>query len=193
MNRKVILAGVLGGVAMFVWSSFAHMALPLGEAGISQITSNEEALLSSMRATLGENSGLYMFPAMGADRDMNAYERKLAGNPSGLLIYRPPGEKAMTPGQLVIEFLKETVAALIAAMLLANSSVRGFGGRVGFVAAIGLVAAIGTNISYWNWFHFPGTYTASAITIEFVGFLAAGAAIAAVLKSETLKSAPATA
>ena len=34
---RILLAGVLGGIMMFVWTSIAHMALPLREAGIDEI------------------------------------------------------------------------------------------------------------------------------------------------------------
>src|SRR5262252_7421646 len=100
MLRRIVLAGVLGGVAMFVWSSIAHMALPLGEAGLQEIP-NESELLGAMRAKLGESSGFYMFPAMAREGDrgaaMTAYTQKLAANPSGLLIYHPPGADTLTP------------------------------------------------------------------------------------------------
>jgi len=52
-----LVAGILGGIAMFVWSSIAHVVLPLGATGVSQI-SNEQPLLDSMHATLGQSSGL---------------------------------------------------------------------------------------------------------------------------------------
>jgi hypothetical protein len=42
MNR-IVLAGILGGLAMFIAGSFTHAVLPLGEAGMSQL-SNEEAV-----------------------------------------------------------------------------------------------------------------------------------------------------
>jgi len=47
---RILVAGVLGGIAMFVWTSIAHMALPLGEAGIGEIP-NESAMLSAMHTT----------------------------------------------------------------------------------------------------------------------------------------------
>jgi hypothetical protein len=34
---KIVLAGALGGIAMFIWASLAHMALPFGEAGLREI------------------------------------------------------------------------------------------------------------------------------------------------------------
>jgi hypothetical protein len=58
---RILLAGVLAGIAMFVWTSIAHMALPLGEAGINEIP-NESAVLSAMQSSMGDNAGLYIFP-----------------------------------------------------------------------------------------------------------------------------------
>ena len=54
---RILLAGVLGGIAMFVWTSIAHMALPLGEAGINEIP-NESVVLSAMQSSIGEKTGL---------------------------------------------------------------------------------------------------------------------------------------
>ena len=34
---KIPLAGIIGGIVMFVWTSIAHMAVPPGEAGINEI------------------------------------------------------------------------------------------------------------------------------------------------------------
>ncbi len=46
---------------MFIWSSIAHMALPLGEAGIREIPA-EETVLASLKFAIGETHGLYLFP-----------------------------------------------------------------------------------------------------------------------------------
>lgn len=37
MTRRILLAGVLGGLAMFLWASVAHMVLGLGSLGIQDI------------------------------------------------------------------------------------------------------------------------------------------------------------
>jgi hypothetical protein len=190
MPKRVLLAGILGGIAMFVWASIAHMVLPLGETGVREIP-NEPAVLSAMQAQLGTNSGLYLFPGMGLGPDatrqqknaaMQQYDQKLASNPSGLLIYHPPGAKALTPGQLATEFVTELLEALLAAFLLAHTRLAGFGARVGFVAVAGIMAAITTNIPYWNWYGFPTNYTAAYMAMQIVGYLAAGIVIAAVIK-----------
>jgi hypothetical protein len=36
------------------------------------------------------------------------------------------------------------------------------------------MAAIATNVSYWNWWGFPGAYTASYMFIQVVGFFLVG-------------------
>ena len=56
---RILLAGMLGGIAMFVWTSIAHVALPLREAGINEIP-NESVVLSAMQSSIGEKTG-HMF------------------------------------------------------------------------------------------------------------------------------------
>jgi hypothetical protein len=184
---RILIAGVLGGIAMFVWTSIAHMMTPLGTVGFSQIQ-DESALLSSMQSAIGEKPGLYMYPYV----DMNsadpetAYEEKAKTNPSGLLIYHPAGAGAgMTPGMLGVEFAKETVQALIAAFLLSLTAIAAYAMRVAFVVLIGASAAIATNVSYWNWYSYPLDYTLAQIAMETIAALAAGLVIAWIVRPQT--------
>ena len=39
---RVLVAGILGGIAMFVWTSIAHMVRSLGEAGIAEIPNAQQ-------------------------------------------------------------------------------------------------------------------------------------------------------
>ncbi len=190
MMKRILLAGVLGGIAMFVWSSIAHIVLPLGTTGIKEIP-NEQSVLAGMQSQLGTSSGLYMFPGMGLGPNptrqeqnaaMQQYDQKLAANPSGLLIYHPPGAKGLTPGQLVTEFLTELAEALLLALLLAQTSLATFASRMGFVIVAALMAAITTNIPYWNWYGFPASYTTAYMSTQLVGYLLAGMIAAVVLK-----------
>src|SRR5437588_12152785 len=62
---RIILAGILGGIAMFVWSSIAHMALPLGKTGVKELP-NQQAIFAALQAGLGDKGGgLYLFPGLG--------------------------------------------------------------------------------------------------------------------------------
>ncbi len=179
---RILLAGILGGIAMFVWTSIAHMALPLGEAGINEIP-NESALLSAMQSSIGDNAGLYIFPGLGVGKNatreakneaMKQMQQRVAANPSGILMYHPPGRQFAFGKSLVIEFSTEVLQAILVIWLLAHTHIGSFAGRVGFVLIAGILAAITTNISYWNWYGFPGVYTVSYILIEIVGFFLVG-------------------
>ena len=187
MNKRAILAALVGGVAMYAWSSIAHLVLPISRVGWNEIP-GEQPVLTALQTSLGRNPGLYMYPALGAD-SMDQYGRKLAANPSGVLIYFPPGRSAMEPGQLVIEFVSEMLFSLLAIFLLAQTSIKTFAGRVGFVTMVGFLASIATNIPYWNWYGFPTNYTLASITMQVVGFAAAGAAAAVVMKNRALRGA----
>jgi len=58
--------------------------------------------------------------------------------------------------------------------LVGQTQIASFGGRVAFILLAGILAAIGTNVSYWNWYGFPGAYTVRYMLIEVIGFLLVG-------------------
>jgi hypothetical protein len=186
---KLLVAGILGGIVMFIWTSIAHMALPLGEAGIGEIP-NESAVLSSMQSTIGEQSGLYVFPGPGVGKNATRQEKndamkhmveKMAANPSGILMYHAPGRPFTFGKWLGIEFGTELFEAILVVFLLAQTRITTFAGRVGFVLVAGILATITTNVSYWNWYGFPSAYTAGYMFIQIVGFFLVGIVAALVL------------
>jgi hypothetical protein len=83
---------------------------------------------------------------------------------------------------LIVEFVKEMVVSIVAALLLAQTILIAYSARAGFVGLIGLAAGLTTNVSYWNWYGFPGDYTATYAAIDIIGYIVAGLAIAAILK-----------
>jgi hypothetical protein len=186
---RILAAGVFGGVVMFVWTSIAHMALNLGEAGISEIP-NEPDVLSAMQSNIGQQTGLYIFPGLGAGKHPTRQEKneamkhmneKIAANPSGILMYHAPGRPFAFGKALGIEFGTELLEAILVVCLLALTGIASFAGRIGFVVVAGILAAITTNVSYWNWYGFPGVYTASYMLIEIIGFVLVGIVAALIL------------
>jgi hypothetical protein len=186
---KIVLAGVLGGIVMFIWTSIAHMFLPLGEAGIGEIP-NESAILGAMQSNIGDQTGLYIFPGPGVGKNATRQEKneamkrmpeKMAANPSGLLMYHGPGRPFTLGRWLGIEFGTEVLESILVVFLLAQTVIASFAGRVGFVLVAGILAAIATNVSYWNWYGFPCAYTASYMFIQIIGFLCVGIVAAFVL------------
>jgi peptidoglycan/LPS O-acetylase OafA/YrhL len=89
---------------------------------------------------------------------------------------------------LSVEFVTELIAAFLAVFLLAQTRLASYAARVAFVTVIGIIAAISTNVSYWNWYGFPGDYTAAYIFIQFVGFLCVGLVAAWVLKNRPARA-----
>ena len=195
---KILLAGILGGIVMFIWTSIAHMALPLGEAGLGEIP-NESAVLSAMQSNIGDQTGLYIFPGPGVGKNATRQEKneamkhmgeKIATNPSGILMYHPPGRPLVLGKLLGIEFVTELLEAILVVFLLAQTRIASFAGRVGFVLVAGILAAIATNVSYWNWYGFPCVYTASYMFIQIVGFFLVGIVAAFMLRKMSVRTAP---
>ena len=190
MTTRIFVAGILGGIAMFIWTSIAHLALPLGEAGIREIP-NEQSTLAPLQQSIGEKEGLYLFPGLGLGPNPTREQRKEAmrhmaekyrSSPSGLLVYHPPGRLLTFGNLLAVEFATELLEAVLAVWLLAQTRLVTFGSRVGFILVVGTVAAIATNVSYWNWYGFPTVYTASYIFIQIAGLLCVGLVAALVLQ-----------
>src|SRR5882762_5774560 len=194
---KILLAGIFGGIVMFIWTSIAHMALPLGEAGLGEIP-NESTVLSAMQSNIGEQTGLYIFPGRGLGKNATRKEKeeamkhmgeKIATNPSGNLMYHAPGRPLALGKLLGVEFGTELLEAILVVFLLAQTRIASFAGRVGFVLVAGILAAIATNVSYWNWYGFPCAYTVSYMLIQIVGFLCVGFVAALMLRKTTLRTA----
>lgn len=189
MTTRIILAGFLGAIAMFIWSTLAHTVLPLGEVGVREMR-GESAILDAFTANLGKGEGLYVFPGLGVGphpsaeakkEAMSHMSEKLANGPSGFLVYHPKRPLSI-PRLLGIEFVTELAQAILVVFLLAQTRLTTYGTRVGFVTIAGILAAITTNISYWNWYGFPKRYTASYMFIEIVGFFIVGLVSALILK-----------
>ena len=197
MTKRILLAGALGGLVMFVWGSLSHMVLGLGDSAIKQLPS-EEVVMAAMRDHISE-SGFYFFPGYKDTPDMTqeqkaaemqAWQAKFAAGPVGILIYHPEGRQALSPPQLLIELLSNIAAVTVGAFLLAWAAggLATYGARVLFVALQGLIASLAIDVSYWNWYGFPGNYTVGALADQVVGFGAAGLVLAKMIKKREEKS-----
>ncbi|HEY2034335.1 MAG TPA: hypothetical protein VGH02_11675 [Rhizomicrobium sp.] len=177
---RILIAALLGAIAMFIWMAIAHTVTPLGTTGFSQIP-NEGPVMSAMQTAMGDHAGLYFYPWVDP-KDPKMSEQMVAAEkagPHGLLVYNPAGQNLdadMMP-MLVKEFAKQFVQALIAAWI-ASMIMGGFTTRWLAVTGMFVSSAIAVNVSYWNWYHFPLDFTLAAIIMEVVSGIVAGAAIA---------------
>lgn len=183
MTEKILLAGILGGLAMFFWSGIAHVASPLAEVGISQIeVANEKPFLSAMDIVMKGRPGLYMFPGMAKGESQEAYAKKLETSSSGILLYAPAGARMLETTQMLVEILVEVVEALLLAFLLSKTSLSGFGPQFGFVLVAAVFGTMWTNMSYLNWYGFPLSYTLAYWFMQFVGMVIGGLVVIRVVR-----------
>lgn len=186
MGRRV-MAAIAGGIVVFVWSALSHMALPLGTAGIRSIP-NEERVAQAIRGTITEG-GLYFFPGFDASHAMTAEEQRTwteryRRGPSGILVVQPGGRDPMSTQQLVVELIADIFAAGVAAFVLGGLG-GSFVARASAVGLLGVFEWLDINVSYWNWYKFPTTYTVAALIEQVVGWTLAGLVMALILRGRT--------
>ncbi|MDQ0465673.1 hypothetical protein QO010_003462 [Caulobacter ginsengisoli] len=184
---RTLLAGLAGGIVMFIWLAGAHMS-PLAEIGVKEAPKGSAAV-AALDADL-KQSGFYMFPGSGltetstkAEQDaaMKAQMADMATKSFGIIVYNQPGTGFGMAPALIKEFIFDLVQALVVAFVVAGSTAATFGRRVGVASLIGFGALVATNSSYHIWYGFPLDYTLAYMFIGFVGYVVAGLAIAFVL------------
>jgi hypothetical protein len=178
MTKRILLAGVFGGIALFVWGGLAHEVLGLGNVGIQQLP-QQQPVMGALKASVPQ-SGFYFFPQI--DKSGKVAPENVGG-PYGIMIYNSAGAGAPLGAQLVREGLLNIVVALFAAYLLSLATgLTSYTSRVGFITLMGLTIGLLTNVQYWNWYEFPLNYTIAAVFTDFVGFLIVGLVAAGIVK-----------
>ena len=179
---RILIAGLIGGLVMFMWGAVSHMMLPIGEMGMKTPTEQASAL-----ATLGpstQGSGVYMYPSppkedWNDETKMKAFAESAKGQPYAFVIYQPGGNpvnQSMTPS-LVKQWGSDTLAAILAAWVLALGAF-GFAKRVLIAGALGLFAWVAIAVPFWNWYMFPTDFTIGTLLEQVIGWLLSGAGIA---------------
>jgi hypothetical protein len=164
---RIFIAGLIGGIVLFIWGAVAHMALPIGEMGM-KLASNQEATIAAMQSAGGQGAGVYMVPGMAPEtwRDeaaRNAFIEKYKDSPSAFVVYDPaanPAMSSMAPN-LVKQFVSDFLVALLAAWIM-GAGAFSFGTRVAMGGAMGLIAWLSVSVPYWNWYRFPMDFTIGA-------------------------------
>lgn len=179
---RSIVAGLIGGLVMFVWGVVAHMVLPLGEVGM-RLPVAEDTVLTALPTGLGERAGVYLLPALDPSRRsdpeaVKSYAAKSAASPYAFVVYQPKGVDftAMGP-QIVTQWASDTLSALALAVVLGWAGL-GFRRRLGLAAIVAVFAWLSTLVPYWNWYRFPLDFTLAALLEQLIGWLLAGAAMA---------------
>lgn len=188
MTARILIAGVLGGIVLFLWGAAWHMLVPDTSM---QYLSDSKPVQEALQAT-APGAGFYLFPARPmptglSEEQQKAEEKKMQEEwekgPSGVIVYLPSGGEAMSTKQLVIQFATDLACGLIAAMLLAAAAAScGYLRRVLFTALLGLLAFLAIALPQWNWYGFPADFTLSALVEQTVGFLLMGFFMALIIR-----------
>jgi hypothetical protein len=178
---RIILAGIIGGIVMFVWSFVVHTVLHLPKEMGPQQIQNEDAVVAALKQSI-PGSGVYAFPWMDMSQDMTpeqekAWTDRYQAGPNGLLVYRSVGDEPMAPKKLVIEGVADVLAAIVAASILTMMACT-FAGRVAGAFAIGVIAWLCISVSNWNWWGFTFGYIGGEAIDIVGGWLIAGIVMA---------------
>ncbi len=179
---KIIIAGIVGGILIFMWGFVSHMLLHIGDQGIQPLPpAAEAAILPVIRENIKER-GFYFFPGMKIE-DMHAMNpvaeaeraEKARAGASGIMIIAPIGEGGMTTMTLVKELGTDIAAAILGALIIfwgvGNS---GPFRTVGMAIAQGLMAWFLISTSMNIWFRFPREWVIGEGLTEVIGFAIAG-------------------
>jgi hypothetical protein len=179
---RILVAGLIGGLVMFVWGAVSHMLLPIGEMGMKVPTAQASTLAALLPGTQG--AGVYMYPSPPKEdwqdeAKMAAFAESTKGQPFAFVVFQPGGNPVNTSmtGNLVKQWGSDTLAAMVASWILALCAF-GFGRRVMIAGALGLFAWLAISVPYWNWYMFPSDFTVGNLAEQVLGWLISGSAIA---------------
>ena len=179
---RVLVAGLIGGIVMFIWGVTAHMMLGLGQVGF-RLPADENVVLSSLHQGLGEQAGVYVLPALDPkirkDRaQVIAYSQKAIRWPYAWVVYQPQGTDMTRMGpQIGRQWASDTLSALGLAFMMGMAG-SGFRRRIAVAAVAVSFAWLSTLVPYWNWYRFPTSLIQAALVEQLIGWLIAGAAMA---------------
>lgn len=188
---RILIAGLVGGLVLFMGGAFSHMALNL-ETRAFQHLPNEDATLAFVKSQSLE-AGIYGFP-MGAKNwnELTAEEKAIEekrvneayrAGPSGFLIIGPTGEYPMENKQLIGEFVADVLAALLVAFIASHfSTFTSFPRRWLLIALIAPVAWLCLSVSLFLWDRYPIPFILDGLFAALIEWTMAGCVIAAIVR-----------
>lgn len=187
MVKQILLGTIVGAVTIFLVSSVWHLVLPFAETGF-HVLPHEEVMTAAMRLGIHE-PGIYMFPGMDVSKrndpaESQRYAEAFRRGPTGLIIFQPGGTDFSFPRLLANQFCFQLLAAFVLSCLLALSAaaLKSYLQRVLFVALVAVFGSLLIDLPYWNWYGFPGSYTAAHFAEFLITWGIAGFAFAALIK-----------
>ena len=190
MVKQILLGTIIGAVTIFLVSFVWHMVLPFSETGFHNLP-HEDVLSTALRLGISE-PGIFMFPGMDVAKrndpaEQQRYAEKFRRGPTGLIVFQPGGKEFSFPRLLANQFCFQLLAAFVLSCLLAMSAsaLTQYLQRVLFVALVAVFGSLLIDLPYWNWYGFPGNYTAAHFAEFLITWGITGFALAAIVKPRT--------
>ena len=184
MGKQLALGSILGAIVLFVWSALAWMVIPWPDEPLRAFT-NEDAMAQAFTAS-APRSGNHLLPNLPkrtpgmTDQQYAAAEKAMADRwGRGPIVFaavrlEPFGSFGAA---LVIQFLTQLVLAVLATLLLLQTSGLSRAGRIAFVAAIGVIIFVGGHVDEWTWWSFSNAYMLMQFGAIVIGWVLAALVI----------------
>jgi len=184
MGKQLALGSILGAIVLFIWSAIAWMLIPWPGDPLRTFT-NEDAVTQAISAN-APRSGNYLLPNIPkrtpgmTDQQFaaaqKAMEDRITRGPIVFAAVRLEPFGSMGTA-LMIKFLGQLVLALLASLLLLQTSGLSYAGRVGFVAVIGAIIFVGGPVDEWIWWGFGNAYVLMELGAIVIGWVLAALVI----------------
>lgn len=182
--RRILIAGILGGIVLFVWNSVSWMALPwhaIDMHNVPDAVVPAGAPFSEMR-----EAGVYHFPGLPPSKEMSEewMNKARTGPAIPFMIYRPDGYDPMAPATFIRSIVFNIFSAMILAylMTLALPNLPGAGAKIRFGLLVGVFIALAVDFMNWNWWFHPTGFTLVNAADHVISFGLVGAVMAWRLK-----------
>ncbi len=189
VTRKVLLGGMAGGVALFVWSVVAWTLLPLHSPSVRRLPAEEQVI--GALVTAKTSAGFYVIPGLpdpsGSLKErqeaMKAWEERAGHGPVATLVYNPAGRSPSRMFRPMIRGLALALACtLFSAWVLSRARIASHLGRVAFVLGMGSFSWFLGPAMQWNWFGYPGGHTLAMLADVVIGWAIVGVVQAGILR-----------
>ena len=190
MTMKIIMGGLLGGIAMFIWGAVSWTVLTWHDDSMEKF-SNERVVARDINR-YAPNSGVYILPnphkfddglneeqKQAAMRD--ATERMKAG-PFIFVSIHKGGADSEDPQQFIYALLVNIALAGFITWMLLVMDFPGYLQRFAMVVGIGFVAAVMASFPHWNWWKFSDIFAITSFLEIWATFAIAAVMIALVSK-----------
>src|SRR6185436_8747708 len=152
MTLRVLLAGLVGGIVMFLWGFVFWVLLPLPKMYLPEMP-HEAAVARALDDALPK-SGTYVFPSR-TEADHETMKARYAAGPVGMVFFHKGGVDMEDPMIFAKGLLHFAACSAIAAGIMATvlGSLRTYGSRALFVFRLGLFAGTAIEVGkavWWN-------------------------------------------